>query len=143
MPCAKIGWNSSCGSGEKDFQILLTIFRYFVTFSLRKEQGPLFEQTWIPFTQGCFEPSLVEISSVILAKKILKISFKHFNYFAIISPKNALWHVWLKLTQWFIRRIFLNNVHVFSLFRYYLPLKKGGVLHLNKIETPLPNDALC
>ena len=29
-----------------------------------------FEQTWIPFTQGCFEPSMVEIGPVILEKKI-------------------------------------------------------------------------
>ena len=32
--------------------------------------GPSFEQTWIPFTQGCFVPSLVEIGSVVLEKKI-------------------------------------------------------------------------
>ena len=27
--------------------------------------GSSFEQTWIPFTQGCFVPSLVEIGSVV------------------------------------------------------------------------------
>ena len=32
--------------------------------------GPLFEQTWIPFTQGYFVPSLVEIGPVILEKKM-------------------------------------------------------------------------
>ena len=34
--------------------------------------GSSFEQTWILFTQGCFVPSLVEIGSVVLEKKILK-----------------------------------------------------------------------
>ena len=34
-------------------------------------------------------------------------------------------------------------VNVFSLFRNYLPLEKGGALDLNKFESPLPKDALC
>ena len=32
--------------------------------------GSSFEETWIPFTQGCFVPSLVEIGSVVLKKKM-------------------------------------------------------------------------
>ena len=51
-------------------------------------------------------PSLVEIGSVVLEKKIF------------------------------------NFVNVFSLIRNYLPLEKGGVLHLNKLECPSPKDAL-
>ena len=38
---------------------------------------------------------------------------------------------------------FFNFVNVFSLFRNYLPLEKGRALHLNKLEFPLPKDALC
>ena len=38
---------------------------------------------------------------------------------------------------------FLNDVNVFSLFRNYFPLEKGGVLLLNKLESPLSKDALC
>ena len=41
------------------------------------------------------------------------------------------------------KKIFLNFVIVFSLFHNYLPLEKGRVLHLNKIESPSPKDALC
>ena len=33
------------------------------------------------------------------------------------------------------KRIFLNFINVFSLFRNYLPLEKGGVLHLKKLES--------
>ena len=33
--------------------------------------------------------------------------------------------------------------NVFSLFRYYLHWKKGGALHLNKLESSSPKDALC
>ena len=32
--------------------------------------GPSFEETWIPLTQGCFVPSLVEIGPVVLEKKM-------------------------------------------------------------------------
>ena len=53
-------------------------------------------------------PSLVEIGSVVLDKKI-----------------------------------FFNFVNLFSLFGNYLPLEKGGALHLNKLESPSPKDALC
>ena len=37
------------------------------------------------------------------------------------------------------------NFHksVFCLFCNYLPLDKGTALHLNKLESPLPKDALC
>ena len=58
-------------------------------------------------------------------------------------PKDGLCQVWLKLAQWFWRRRFFNFVNVFLLFRNYLPLEKGGVLHLNKLESPSPKDALC
>ena len=38
---------------------------------------------------------------------------------------------------------FFYSVNVFSLFRHYLPLKKDRALHLNKLESPSPKDALC
>ena len=58
------------------------------------------------------------------------------------SPKDALCQIWLKLAQWFWRR-FLNFVNVFSPFRNYLALEKGGAQHLNKLESPSSKDALC
>ena len=67
----------------------------------------------------------------------------HFNKIESPSPKDALCQVWLKLAKWFWRRRFLNFVNVFSLFRNYLPLGKGGALLLNKLESPSPKDALC
>ena len=36
-----------------------------------------------------------------------------------------------------------KSVNVFSLFRYYLTLEKGRALHLNKLKSPSPKDALC
>ena len=37
----------------------------------------------------------------------------------------------------------LNFVNVFLQFRDYLPMEKGGVLHLNKFEFPSLKDVLC
>ena len=56
------------------------------------------------------------------------------------TPKETLCHVWLILTQWFWRRSFIKFVNVFSKFRNYLPLEKGGAVHLNKLEFPSPKD---
>ena len=36
-------------------------------------RGDSFEQTWLPFIQGCFAPSFVEIAPVVLEKKIFKV----------------------------------------------------------------------
>ena len=104
-------------------------------------------------------PSLVEIGPVVMEKRILNVINVFFlfpNYIPLEkdralhlkklespSPKDALCQVWLKLAQWFWRRRFLNFVNVFSLFRNYLPLGKGGALLFNKLESPSPKDALC
>ena len=40
------------------------------------------------------------------------------------------------------KKIF-NFVNVFLLFRNYLPLEKDTALHLYKLESPSPKDALC
>ena len=67
----------------------------------------------------------------------------HLNKLKSPSAKDALRQVWLKLAQWFYRRRFLNIFNLILHFRYYLPLEKGVALHLNKLESPLPKDALC
>ena len=46
-------------------------------------------------------------------------------------PRDIFCQVWLKLVQWFWRRrFFLNRECFFLLFHNYLPLEKGGALHL-------------
>ena len=67
----------------------------------------------------------------------------HLNKLESPSPKDALCQVWLKLAHWFWRRRVFNFFTVFSLFRSYVPLEKGAALHLNKLESPSPKDALC
>ena len=62
MLCAKFVWNRPSGSLEDDCQ-------WFFRHSLEKRRGPLFEQTWIPFTQRLFVSSLVEICTLVFEKK--------------------------------------------------------------------------
>ena len=67
---AKFGWNLlSCS--EEDFLISSMYFHFFIIFSpWKKGGGHSFEQTWIPFTQEYFVPSLVEIVPVVLEKNM-------------------------------------------------------------------------
>ena len=57
----------------RDFFFISSMyFRWFVIIFpwKRARWSPSFEQTWIPFTQGFFVPSLFEIGPVVLEKKI-------------------------------------------------------------------------
>ena len=106
--CAKFGWNDPMILEKKIFLISSTYFRYFLIISPRKRAGPWFEQTWIPFTQGCIVSILVE--------------FFFFN----------------------LKRRFFNFVNVLTLFHNYLPLEKGGAIHLKKNPVyPLHPRMLC
>ena len=55
---------------RKIFFNLSMYFRNFIIIFPWKRMGPSFEQTWIPCTQGCFVPSLVEIGPMVLEKKM-------------------------------------------------------------------------
>ena len=56
---------------RRRFLNFVNVFSLFVKLSpLGKGRGPSFEQTWIPFTQGCFVPSSVEIGVLVLEKKM-------------------------------------------------------------------------
>ena len=55
---------------KKIFKSCQFIFIIFKLSPLWEGRGPSFDQTWIPFTQGYFVPSLVEIGPVVLEKKI-------------------------------------------------------------------------
>ena len=103
-------------------------------------------------------PSLIEIGPVVFEEEIFlnfvnvfllfpnylplkKGVTLHLNKLESHSPKDAMCQVWLNLAHWFLRIKFFIFVSVFSLIRNYIPLEKGGALHLNKLESPLPKDA--
>ena len=120
-------------------------------FTLWEVNGYSFEQTWIPFTQGCFVPNLVEfaqrfwrrfffnfVNVFSLFRNYLpleKCLTFHLNKLKSSSLKEALCQVWLKLTQWFRRR-FLNFVNVLSLFFNNLPLEKRWSPSFEQIWIP-------
>ena len=64
MLCAKFVWNWASVSGEEDFLISSMCFRYFVIISPWKKA--------VPFSQGWFVPSLVDIGQAVLEKKVFK-----------------------------------------------------------------------
>ena len=83
-----------------------------------------------------------------------------FFYFVIISPwKRVGPFIWTNLNPLLPRMLcakfgwnwlsrsgeedLFNFVNVFTIFRNYLLLEKGGLLQLNKLEFPSPKDALC
>ena len=86
MICAKFGWNWPSDSREEDFFLFFNVFSQFRNYPpFGKRRSPSFEQTWIPYTKGCFVLSLVEIGPVVLEKKILKIRQCIFR-FSYLSP---------------------------------------------------------
>ena len=119
----------------------------------------LFAKPWVPFTQECFIPSLVEIDPMVLQKNIFIFrqcifdvgGALHLNELEHPSPKHALCHVWLNLgalespspkdalcqvwlnlAEWFLRR-YLNFVNMLLSFLNHLPLEISVALHLNKV----------
>ena len=60
MLCAKFDWNWLYRRRFLKFKCC--IFTISLLSSLGKGHGPSFEQIWIPSTQGCFVPSLVELA---------------------------------------------------------------------------------
>ena len=77
----------------KDFKGRQCIFSISLLSPLGKGRDSAFEQMWIPFIQGCFVRSFVEIGPVVLGNFFLKIS-THFHCVAIISPwKRASLHL--------------------------------------------------
>ena len=91
MNYAKFCWNWSTGSGEKIYTAINGFFTISLLSRFEKMHGPLFEQTWNPFTQECLVWSLVEICPVFLEKKIKMCTVK------TTGTTNKLWSA--KLTS--------------------------------------------
>ena len=99
--------------------ILINTYGYIITLIKRRKNplclkkkplftfwefnGSSFEETWIPFIQGCIVPSLVEISQMVLKKKILKFRQCIFAI-SLSSPlgkglDTSFEHIWIPFTQ--------------------------------------------
>ena len=88
---------------EKIFKSCQFIFVNSRLSPLWEGRGPSFEQTWIPFIQGYFVPSLGKIGPVVLEKKI----FKSCQFIFVNSRLSPLWEgrgpsfeqTWIPFTQ--------------------------------------------
>ena len=67
----------------------------------------------------------------------------HLNKLESPSHKNALCQVWLKLAEWFWRKKNFLICQCISQFRNNRRLEKGRTLHLNKLESLSPKNAVC
>jgi hypothetical protein len=106
---------------EKIFKWPHPIFVFLWLSPLWRGPGSIFEQFRIPFTQGWFILSLIEIGLLVLEKKIFLKNFSvflHFCYYLPLGkdiplhlinlksplPKDDLCQVWSKLAQRLWRR---------------------------------------
>ena len=69
---------------EKEIFYFVNVFPFSLLSFCEKGRGHLFKQNSVPFTQGCFVPSYIEISQIVQGK-ILKFSM-YSDYFVFISP---------------------------------------------------------
>ena len=125
---------------------------------LGKEHGHSFEETWIPFTQRCILPSLVEIGSVVL-ENVFKFHQCIFLYFVIISLlKNVGPFIWTILNPLHTRmhcakfgeigpvvleeKIIKFSQCIFAISLLSPLLDKCGALHLENLS-PHHQRMLC
>ena len=127
------------------------LFRYYPllekggTLHLNKLESPSPKDCLVEIGQAVLE-KIFKFWQCIFAISLLSILEKGrdptFEQLEYPLSKDALCQVWLRFAQWFWRS-FVISINVFSLFCNNLPFEKGGALHLKKLESPLPKDALC
>ena len=129
MIFAKLGWNRPSGSREHFFKIVKV-------YSLFRNYFPLEKRGVIQFPLFSFKDDLCWVLLKFAKWFWRRRFFKFANVFSAFEQtwisKDTLCLVWLKLAQ------------RFSQFRYYLPLGKGGAIHLKKrLAFHSANDTLC
>ena len=67
----------------------------------------------------------------------------HLNKFESSSPKGCFVPNLVEIGQVVLEKKILYFVDVLRLFQNYLLSEKGRALHLNKLDSPSPKDALC
>ena len=88
-----------CSGTFVNFSDVFSRFRYCMS-PFWKRSGSSFEQTWIPYTQGWFVSSMVEIGPVVQAEKIFKFRDKYLSW---KETWRLIW-TWMILTRgqrWF------------------------------------------
>ena len=138
----QFSWNWPSGFGEEDFKFLL-----FRNYLLLIKGGALhLNQLEISLPKDTLCQVWLKLAKWFWSRYHLPLEKSrdlHLNKLEFPTPKDALCQVWLNCPAVLERKIFKNFINGFSLFRNYLPLEKGGALHLNKLESPSPKNVLC
>ena len=114
MLCAKFGWNWLSGSGEEDF-LISSMFFFAISYICN----------YLPLEKsGALHLNKLES----LFPRMLCAKFG-WNW-----PSGSREEDFLISSMFFYAILYICN---------YLPLEKSGALYLNKLEFPLPKDALC
>ena len=160
MLCAKIDWNWLSCSGEENFFNFVNVYSLFRNYlplekggalHLNKLESPSPKddlcQVWLKLAQWfCRRRFLNFVNVFSLFRNYLPFWKGGTLFWTKLNPHHSLilcakigWN-WLSGSG---EEDFFNFVNVISTFHYYLPLEKGGALHLNKVESPWHRDALC
>jgi hypothetical protein len=74
--------------------------------SYGRKSGALFERIWIPYTQGWFVPSLIEIGLLVLERKITGLLLLFLHY---IPCRRAFPLIWTNLNPFWPRMIYVKS----------------------------------
>ena len=107
---------------KKTFKFSQCIFVISLSYPLWKRWDSSFEKTWIPFTQGCYVPSLVQ-NWPIGSGEDFKISSMYFRYLVIISLRRrvcrVIWQTLILLTkECFVSTLVKIGLLLLEIFRF-------------------------
>ena len=95
MLCVMFSLNWPRGSWRKFSKLLQFLFAISLLSFLGKGRDLSFQQTWIPFTQGCFALSLVVIGLMVQREKIFK--FRQCNFaISLFTPLEKTAQLFIK-----------------------------------------------
>ena len=145
---------------NRAWPFIWTFFAILLLTAPGKRCDPLFEQTWIVFTQENLVPKLDEICPVVEEKKIIRIWLMNFHYVVFFSAwkgawpfigtklnppslKDALWQVWLKFVHWFWRKMWKEKELTGECICIVWRLKNRKIYSLDLISNTFRRNELC
>ena len=132
-------------------------FLFHQCILLGKGRSPLFEQTWVLITQGCFVPNLIDIGPLVLEKKIFLNFINVFSLFCKYLPLEKEVALYLnklhprmlclveidmvvleKMKMWTTsmtdnRQIFIRKAHLSLRLRWAKKTKDVSIAHIGTI----------
>ena len=123
-------------------------FAIFLLSPLRKGCGPLFEQTWIPITQGCFVLSLDKIGPVVLEKSKIEKVYRQTDRRTdrrtegqTNDGRQAIRKAHLSFQLRWAKNYLLERVHYFF-FQWREIITKNSEITLAKFNSSLQNQSV-